>query len=168
MTGHPVRSFWITVALLGVAGIAFILWHEKNSNMVDSAAPPFQLPSVGGGTRSLESFNGKVVILDFWATWCPPCRREIPDFIDLQKTYGGKGLAVVGIALDEEAKVRTFVQQNGINYDVLIGDRNVASDYGGIKSIPTTFVIDRSGTVVAKFVGLTTRQKFEETLQPLL
>jgi peroxiredoxin len=130
-------------------------------------APAFSLPDLSGHTVSLSDFGGKVVILDFWATWCPPCKREIPDFISLQNEYGPKGLQVVGVALDEADKVRAFAKANGMNYPVAIGNDNVAAAYGGISGIPTTYVLNRQGRIVARFEGYRPRDVFEQEIRKL-
>ena len=131
-------------------------------------APAFTLNDLNGNSVSLSDFKGKVVILNFWATWCPPCKKEIPDFIDLQTQYGSKGVQIVGIALDQPDKVRAFAQQNGLNYSVLLGDQEIAVKYGGITGIPTTIVIDRKGKIVSQFEGFRPRSVFETEIKKLL
>ncbi len=131
-------------------------------------APAFTLADLNGKSVSLSDFHGKVVVLDFWATWCPPCRREIPDFIDLQKEYGPRGVQIVGIALDEPEKVQAFARQNGMNYPVLLGSDDVSMKYGGIEGIPTTFIIDKSGKIVNRFEGFRPREVFEAEIKQLL
>jgi cytochrome c biogenesis protein CcmG/thiol:disulfide interchange protein DsbE len=107
-------------------------------------------------------------VLDFWATWCPPCRAEIPDFIDLQNEYGSQGVQIVGIALDEPEKVLAFARQNGMNYPVLLGSDEVSMKYGGIEGIPTTFIIDRDGKIVNRFEGFRPREVFETEIKKVL
>jgi cytochrome c biogenesis protein CcmG/thiol:disulfide interchange protein DsbE len=134
-------------------------------------AAQFSLPGADGKTVKLSNFKGKVVILDFWATWCPPCREEIPDFISLQKQYGPKGLQVVGIALDQEGGdvVRPFMKQMGINYPIALDPESTSTaSYGGVRGIPTTFVIDRKGNIVKKYVGATPKATFLADIKPLL
>lgn len=134
-------------------------------------APDFSLPTTNGKTLKLSDYKGKVIIVDFWATWCPPCRKGIPDLIELKKKYGSKGLEVIGISVDQEntkADVVPFVKDKGINYPVVYGNGNVAQQYGGIESIPTTFVIDRKGKIVATYVGLTSMAAYENHLKKLL
>ncbi len=135
-----------------------------------SAAPAFSLPDLDGKTVSLADFKGKVIILDFWATWCPPCRAEVPDFVRLQSKYRDKGLAVVGLSMDAGGvkDVRPFAEEFNVNYTMLIAKDETANAYGGIVGIPTTFVLDRQGRIVKKFVGKTEMKNFEETIQPLL
>ena len=133
-------------------------------------APGWQLRDLSGKTVKLSDFKGKVVILDFWATWCPPCRKEIPGFIDLQKKYADKGLVVVGVSLDEQgaAIVQPFVKQLGMTYPVVLGDGQVVAAYGGIEAIPTTFIIDRQGKVVTVHQGYVDPAAFEADIKPLL
>ncbi len=135
---------------------------------ITGVAPAFTLLDLNGKSVSLSDFKGKVVILNFWATWCPPCKKEIPDFIDLQTQYGSKGVQIVGIALDQPDKVRAFAQQNGLNYSVLLGDQETALKYGGITGIPTTVVIDRKGKIVSQFEGFRPRSVFESEIKKLL
>ena len=135
---------------------------------LSSVAPGFTLLDMTGRSVSLADFKGKVVILDFWATWCPPCKREIPDFIKLQSEYGSKGVQIVGIALDQPNKVKAFVKDNGMNYPLLLGTNEVAASYGGVEAIPTTFVIDKSGKIVAKYEGLRPKETFESQIKKLL
>jgi cytochrome c biogenesis protein CcmG/thiol:disulfide interchange protein DsbE len=131
-------------------------------------APAFTLTDLTGKSVSLADFKGKVVVLDFWATWCPPCRKEIPDFISIQGEYGARGVQVVGVALDEMPKVQAFVRDNGMNYPVLMGNDDVVARYGGIEGIPTTFIIDRKGKIVDRFEGFRPRSVFVNAITPLL
>lgn len=133
-----------------------------------AAAPGFELPLVGGGSASLEQYRGSVVMLNFWATWCGPCKREIPDFIELQKQYADKGFTILGVALDEPADVEAFTKANGINYPILFGDSDISNAYGGIRSIPTTVLIDREGNIVATEVGMLPKEHWQEAIARLL
>ncbi len=114
------------------------------------------------GTPVAGAPAGKVTVLNFWATWCPPCRGEIPDFIALQNQYKDQGLVVVGVSLDQGGAgvVSSFAKSQGMNYPVVMGTDDVAALYGDIQAIPTTFVIDRSGKVVAKHEGETDKATF--------
>lgn len=132
-------------------------------------APAWNLQDINGKQVKLSDFKGKVVILDFWATWCPPCRAEIPGFVELQKEYGSKGLVVVGVSLDDNPEVvASFAKAKGINYPIVMGTQEVAQAYGGIEAIPTTFVIDTNGNVVAQHQGYTDKAEFEAEITGLL
>jgi len=127
---------------------------RSNIGATHSFAPELSLTDLGGQKLELSSHRGKVVLLDFWATWCAPCRTEIPLLVDLQKKYGNQGLQVIGISLDDDPKaVRGFYKQFKMNYPVAIGDANLAERYGGILGLPVNFVIDREGRIHTKHLG---------------
>ena len=133
-----------------------------------SKAPVWELKDPDGKLVKSSDFDGKVVILDFWATWCPPCKAEIPGFIELQKRYGEKGLVVVGVSVDEQGSsvVKQFMKEFAMNYPVVMGNFKMMQDFGGT-AIPTTFIIDRSGKIVSKHVGLASKETFEKEITPL-
>ena len=133
-------------------------------------APAFTLQDLNGNNVSLSDFQGKVVILDFWATWCPPCVKEIPHFIELYEQYKDKGFVMVGISLDQAgiSVVKSFAQKYQINYPILMTDGRVDKAYGGIQSIPTTFVIDSAGSISKKYVGYIDKAVFEADIKALL
>jgi cytochrome c biogenesis protein CcmG/thiol:disulfide interchange protein DsbE len=134
------------------------------------AAPNFSLKDADGRTVQLSDYRGKVVLLNFWATWCDPCRVEIPWFVDFERQYKRDGLAIVGVSMDEDGwqAVKPFVSQLGINYRILLGNDSVAELYGGVDSLPTTFIIDRSGRIAAVHVGLVSKSRYENDLKQLL
>jgi peroxiredoxin len=133
-------------------------------------APNFTLKTYKDKTVDLASLKGKVVIVNFWATWCGPCRAEIPDFIKLYDAYKSKGLEIVGISLDRNgwSDVQPFIEKNKINYPIVLGTDEVVERYGGIEAIPTTFIVNREGTVVERQVGMLTKDKLEKKIKSLL
>ena len=133
-------------------------------------APDFALKDVNGQTVRLSDYRGKVVLLDFWATWCGPCQIEIPWFVDLERRNKDKGFAVLGVSMDDDGweSVKPFLSQLGVNYRVVIGDGETAQLYGGVDALPTTFLIDRGGKIAAVHVGLTDRRDFEDGVEQLL
>ena len=129
----------------------------------------FSLTDLSGRTFSLSDSRGKVVVLDFWATWCDPCKQEIPHFIEMQSKYAPQGLQILGISMDDdEPPVRLFQQQFKMNYPVAIGNPKLADEYGGILGLPITFVIDRKGRITARHIGATDPSVIEAEVQKLL
>src|SRR5499427_10562715 len=133
------------------------------------AAPGFRLNDLDGKPVSLADAKGKVVLLNFWATWCGPCRAEIPDLVDLQKRYGDN-LSIIALATEEDDadEVRRFVRHSGINYRVAMASDDVVRAYGGVAALPTSFIIDRQGRVVQKHVGLNDPTLYERELRVML
>ncbi len=135
-------------------------------------AVEFRLPDLAGKEHGLEEWRGKVVVLNFWATWCPPCREEIPLFIDLQKQLGAQGLQFVGIAIDDASAVASYQREIGINYPSLLGGdggMGLMSAYGNAAgSLPFTVILDREGRIVARKVGAFRRAQLEPLLSPLI
>lgn len=137
--------------------------------LASALSPAWELKDVNGKMVKSSDFSGKVVMLDFWATWCGPCRMEIPGFIELQKQYADKGLVVIGVSLDQDgaSAVKPFIEKLGINYPIVLGDEVIVSAFGGIEGIPTTFIIDRAGNIVRKHVGYAPKAEFEADIKPL-
>jgi peroxiredoxin len=130
-------------------------------------APDFVLTDLQGHTVKLSDLRGKAVVLNFWATWCPPCKAEIPWFVELQKRYGAQGLQVVGVSMDDgdQNDVEKFAAENSINYPILFGQEKVAEQYGGIDYLPTTFYIDRNGVVMERVFGQPERAEIEQNVK---
>ncbi len=135
-----------------------------------AAAPDFTLQSLDGKTVRLTDFRGKAVLLNFWATWCEPCKLEMPWFVELQNQYGPQGLEVLGVAMDDSGKeaVAKFAKDMGVNYPVLLGKESVGDEYGGLEYLPTSFYIDRDGKVVARVFGLRSRSDIEDWIKEAL
>jgi len=133
-------------------------------------APDFALQSLDGSQVKLSDFRGKAVLLNFWATWCPPCKVEMPWFEDLQKQYAKDGLVVLGVAMDdsEPATIAKFASELGVNYQVLLGTDKVSDDYGDVQYLPTTFYIGRDGAIVDKMTGLLDRKEIEQAVKKTL
>ena len=135
-------------------------------------APDFTLKDINGHTVRLSDYRGKVVLLDFWATWCGPCKIEIPWFQEFERQYKDKGFAVIGVAMDEEGwnVVKPFAQHMSINYRLVVGDDTIGDLYaqGGIDALPTTYLIDRGGKIASVHVGLSSKSDFEDDIQELL
>ncbi len=152
----------------GVSGPAL-----TGRNPEGSMAPDFALKSTDGRTVRLSDYRGKAVLLNFWATWCPPCKIEMPWFVDLQKQYGAEGLQVIGVAMDddadkESAKIGQFAQSMNLNYVVLLGNEKVGDAYGGVEGLPTTFYIGRDGKIVAAVSGLVSHSEIEDNIKKAL
>src|SRR5579864_1759466 len=139
-------------------------------------APDFELKDANGQTVRLSDYRGKVVLLDFWATWCGPCKIEIPWFQEFERQNKDKGFAVLGVAMDDDGwdAVKPFTKERGINYRVVLGNDSVADLYGridglhGMEALPTTLLIDRDGNIAAIHIGLSGKREFEDGIQELL
>jgi cytochrome c biogenesis protein CcmG/thiol:disulfide interchange protein DsbE len=145
------------------------MYAPGDNNTTNNPAPDFTLTSTSDKTIKLSDYKGKIIIVDFWATWCPPCRRGIPDLIEIQKQYG-KDVVVIGISMDTDSKsdVVPFVQQMGINYPVAYATSGVVQSYGGVESIPSSFVIDKNGNIVDTHIGLVPKSDFTSLIDKLL
>ncbi len=133
-------------------------------------APDFTLRDANGKSVRLSDYKGQVVLLNFWATWCGPCKIEIPWFMEFQKTYKDRGFTVLGVALDDDGwdSVKPYIERKQFNYPVMIGSMQVEQLYGGIESLPTSFIIDRQGRIASTHVGLVTKNVYEDDIRQLL
>lgn len=132
-------------------------------------APELNLRDSSGNVINLKSYRGKIVVLDFWATWCHGCKEEIPWFAEFQRKYGTRGVSVVGVSLDDEGwkVVKPFMQSAAISYTIILGNQATAKEYE-IVNMPDTFLIDRNGRIAAKYAGLVSRDDVEANLRKML
>jgi thiol-disulfide isomerase/thioredoxin len=142
----------------------------RAENVTPTPAPGWVLKDVDGKPVNFSQFKGKVVVLDFWATWCPPCRAEIPGYVKLQEKYKDKGLVIIGVSVDQDgpAVVKKFTNDFHMNYSVVLADDAVVQAFGGIDAIPTTFIIDRDGKIRDKKVGEMETDEYEKVIQKYL
>ncbi len=149
---------------------ALVLALTVTAAAAQDKAPNFKVQAADGSTIELAKLKGKVVVLNYWATWCGPCRMEIPGFVDVYKQYKAKGLEIVGVSLDKEGwkVVKPYIQKANINYPVVVADENLQSAYGEIDAIPTTFIVDKKGNIVDKHVGDMSKADFEQLVKGLL
>lgn len=179
----PSRRNWIVISVVA-AVLLVMIWtgvrksHQGGSGerlhvakVKGAVAPDFALTDVATGKIvRLSDFKGKAVLLNFWATWCPPCKVEIPWFVDLQKQYGDQGLVVLGVAMDDaqQQEIAAFAQNMGVNYPILLGTNEVSDTYGGVEALPTTFYIGRDGKIVDRVFGLRSHREVEEQVKAAL
>lgn len=142
---------------------------QNSSQQKFKEAPDFTLETMEGNNFTLSDQRGKVVVLNFWATWCAPCRKEIPDFMELYNEMKDDGVLFVGVSLDEEGwdKVRPYAKDMGINYPIMVDDGNVSRQYGPIRAIPTTLIINKKGQVEYVAPGMLTKEKLKPILTKL-
>lgn len=133
-------------------------------------APDWTLKDVNGREVKSADYKGKVVVVDFWATWCPPCRKELPEYVAMQKKYADRGLVILGFSLDElpPADVKAFGEKMAINYPLIMADAETAEAFGGVEGLPTAFVIDREGYIRHVKVGLADPAAYEALIASLL
>jgi thiol-disulfide isomerase/thioredoxin len=143
--------------------------RPPESSRQHPVAPEFSLTTIDGKKLSLSDFRGKVVLLDFWATWCTPCREEIPHFVELQQKYGPAGFQTIGISMDDSVEpVRQFYRDFHMNYPVALGGAKIGMLYGGVLGLPIAFVIDRDNRIVSKHVGASPATDWEREIVALL
>jgi len=156
--------------------VVILLFVVNNSNGVHEKGPypPNYLESQTESLK-LSDYKGKIVILDFWATWCPPCRKGIPDLIELKNEYKDKDVEIIGVSLDgitrggqTAAKVEPFIEEYGINYPIIRGDEQIVYSFGGIRSIPTSYVIDKEGNVISRYEGLIPKSQYVKDIESIL
>jgi peroxiredoxin len=165
------------IRLLTAIGLLFTMSSEAGQAVCSADAKPAQLnltlQDIGGKSVKLSDYKGKVILLDFWATWCPPCRKEIPGFIELYNNYKSRGLVVIGVSMDDAddlADVKRYAAQIKMNYPVLLGagrEDELKPAFGEIP-LPTSFVIARNGRICARHDGLTAKEQVEREIAALL
>ena len=176
MKRNPAALFFVAAI---VAAMLFVGFHaarrsggggDDSLDVAGKPAPDFTLESLEGKNIQLSGYKGQAVLLNFWATWCGPCKIEMPWFVELQKEYGPQGLQIVGVAMDDASKedIAKFVKEMGVNYPILIGKEAVGQQYGGVNVLPTTFFIDRDGKIVAREFGLQSRSLFVDNIKKAL
>ena len=164
----------LAIVLAIAAGLFLFARYKFNRPHLDDInsrkpAPDFSLQALNGTPLRLSEYKGKVVLVNFWATWCDPCRREIPRFVDLQKKYAHRGFQVVGISLDDDTKaVPPFYQEFKMNYPVAIGDEKLAESFGNVLGLPVNFLIDRDGRIAARHLGEARFPELENEIRALL
>lgn len=143
---------------------------QRLAAFVNKPAPDFELTSLEGKQVKLSDYRGKAVVLNFWATWCGPCKVEMPWLVDLEKKYADQGVQIVGVSMDDESKdkVADFAKQMGLNYPVLMGKEALSDKFGGLDGLPTTFYIDRNGKVVESVAGLISKSEIEQNIKRAL
>jgi len=178
-TPPPARNpLAMVVAALVAAGLLFFGFHmarragASNTQQISksSMAPDFSLQTLDGKSMRLSDLRGKVVLLNFWATWCGPCKIETPWLVELQNEYGSQGLQVIGVEEGDDSKeeIQKFSTDMGVNYPILLGKEEVGDAYGGVPALPETFFIGRDGKILDKIIGLKGREDIEESVKKAL
>ena|SRR5208337_1627739 len=165
----------VVVALVAAAMLYFGMHMARRSETTpgiakSAAAPDFTLEALDGKSMRLSDLRGKAVLLNFWATWCGPCKIETPWLVELQNQYGQNGLQVVGVEMGDDSKeeITKFMKDMGVNYPVLIGKEAVGEAYGGVPALPETFFIGRDGKIVDKIIGLKGKGEIEDSIKKAL
>lgn len=164
------KKNWKVVALLAALLVVAILAGCSKPASSASDVPQFSFSSLEGKTVAMKDLGNKVVIVDFWATWCGPCREEIPHLNELYSEMKGKGLEIVGVSMDTDGVdgVKDFAREFRIQYPIVMGDEKVAESFGGIIGLPTTFIIDRNGKIAKKYIGLPPAQDMRKIVKELV
>ena len=176
MQRNPLILFFVgaLVAVMLFAGIRTArnnrVTGPGNGQLIGAVAPDFDLQSLDGKDLKLSSLRGKAVLLNFWATYCGPCKIEMPWFVELQKEYGPQGFQILGVAMDDAStdEIAKFAKDMGVNYPILLGKEAVGMSYGGVNVLPTTFFLDRNGKVIAREFGLQSRSVFVDHIKDAL
>lgn len=164
---HSRPILFAAFVLVGITALHADFIKNENKR---KRAPEFELPDSAGATVRMSDYKGKVVLLDFWATWCVPCKTEIPWFIEFAEKYKNDGLVVLGVSMDKEGwpVVKPFVESLKVNYPVLLGQKRTQYLYGDFQGLPVTFVVDRDQRVAGIHVGLARKKELEDQIRKLL
>lgn len=139
------------------------------SPLLNKPAPVFSRTSLESGPVNLAAFQGRVVLLNFWATWCAPCQLEMPRFVQWQQKYKADGLSILGVSMDDDsAPVKALLHQRNLNYPVIMGDEKLGIAYGGVLGLPVTYLIDRKGVIRARYQGASNLDEMERAVRQLL
>ncbi|HSU61063.1 MAG TPA: redoxin domain-containing protein [Bryobacteraceae bacterium] len=160
-----------SIALVSACSSSQYVSASPSAEKDRKPAPNFTLKDANGQSVSLADYKGKVVLLNFWATWCGPCALEIPWFEEFEQQYKSRGFAVLGVSMDEDgwSAVKPYIAEHKINYRVLLGDDSVSQLYGGLDALPTTFIIDRAGNIAyPPHIGLIGKNEYLSEIQKLL
>src|SRR5436853_7553889 len=175
MKRNPIALVVVAVVVAGMLFVGFRMARRSGASAAPritqaTVAPDFSLESLDGKNMSLSDLRGKAVLLNFWATWCGPCKIETPWLVELQNEYGSQGLQVVGIAMDDSGKddIEKFAKDMGVNYPVLLGKEAVGGAYGGVPALPESFFIGRNGKIVERIIGLKGRGDIEDAIKKAL
>ena len=169
MKNKRIVIFLILIIAAAYVAHLYVTHTPRASTTQPKPAPDFTLPQPSGPTLKLSDYRGKVVLLDFWATWCEPCRAEIPHFVDMQNKYGAQGFQILGISMDDSPDpVPAFYKQFKMNYPVVMGNAQIGEQYGGVLGLPISFLIDRQGQIRKKHIGATEASVFEKEITDLL
>jgi thiol-disulfide isomerase/thioredoxin len=172
---NPLILFFVAaiVAVMLSAGIRVARTNRANASapgLMGNLAPDFELQTLDGKNLKLSDLRGKAVLLNFWATYCGPCKIEMPWFVELQNEYGPQGFQIIGVAMDDASTedIAKFAKEMGVNYPILLGKESVAVSYGGVNALPTTFFLDRDGKLIAREFGLQSRSVFVDHIKRAL
>ncbi len=160
---------FVSAAIITTAALSACAQSAPPSPLLHHKAPAFTRRALSGDSVSLTSYRGKVVLLNFWATWCAPCRVELPRFAQWQRELGSSGFQVIAVSMDDSpAPVRATLRRSPLTFPVLMGDLKLAASYGGVLGLPVTFLIARDGTIVRRFEGETNLDELHKAIQLLL